>query len=176
MAPRLSITTSDITTLDVGAVVNAANTSLLGGVVVDVGIHCAAGPALLAECRTFGGCATGDAKITAGHDLLARHVIHAVWPVWRGGARREADLLAGCYRRAMQLAGERGLKTIAFAAISCGVYGYPAELAARVAVDTVSTAFETAVSIERVYFVCFKADIKRAYEFALRHHPLGETS
>lgn len=173
---QLLITTADITTLDVDVVVNAANTSLLGGGGVDGAIHRAAGPALLAECRTLGGCATGDAKITDGYDLPARHVIHAVGPVWHGGARREADLLAGCYRRAMQLADDRALKTIAFAAISCGVYGYPAEAAARVAVDTVSAALETAVSSAQVYFVCFEAWITRAYEAALGHYPLGEKS
>lgn len=175
MAPRLSITTVDITTLDVDAVVNAANTSLLGGGGVDGAIHRSVGPALLAEGRTLSGSATGDAKITDGHCLLARHVIHAVGPVWRGGTQRETSLIAGCYRRAMQLATERSLKTIAFAAISCGVYGYPAELAARVAVDTVSTALETAISREQVYFVCFQIDVKHAYESELRHHPLGKS-
>ena len=164
---RLSISTADITTLSVDAIVNAANTSLLGGGGVDGAIHRAAGPGLLAACRELGGGTTGSAKITGGHDLPARHVIHAVGPIWRGGARGEAEQLAGCYRRAIELAGEHGLKTIAFAAISCGVYGYPPDKAATVAVGAVRAALAGAPSIEEVTFVCFEPRVRAALERAL---------
>ena len=165
--PRLVVSTADITTLAVDAIVNAANTRLLGGGGVDGAIHRAAGPGLLAECRTLGGCATGGAKITGGYDLPARHVIHAVGPVWHGGTRGEAEQLTGCYRRAIELAGEHGLKTIAFAAISCGVYGYPPEQAAAVAVDAVRAELAGAPSIEEVTFVCFEPRVKAAFDRAL---------
>ena len=164
---RLFISTADITTLAVDAIVNAANTRLLGGGGVDGAIHRAAGPGLLAECRTLGGCPTGSAKITGGYDLPARHVIHAVGPVWHEGTRDEAEQLAGCYRRAIELAGERELKTIAFAAISCGIYGYPPDEAATVAVGAIRAALAGAPSIEEVTFVCFEPRIKAAFERAL---------
>src|SRR4051812_34595202 len=141
---RLDILVADITTLDVDAIVNAANTSLLGGGGVDGAIHRAAGPELLAECRTLGGCATGSAKITRGYRLKARHVIHAVGPVWEGGGRHEEDLLASCYRTAITLAAEHKLSSIAYPAISTGIYRFPPERAARIAVGTVTSELAAA--------------------------------
>ena len=167
MPARLEISTADIATLDVDGIVNAANTSLLGGGGVDGAIHRAAGPELLAECRTLGGCETGDAKMTRGHRLPARHVIHAVGPVWRGGSHGEAVLLGSCYRRALELAARHGLRTIAFPAISCGAYGYPVAAAAAVAVVAVRAFLETDQSIELVLFVCFGSDVQAAYADAL---------
>jgi O-acetyl-ADP-ribose deacetylase len=156
---RLEVCVADITTLAVDAVVNAANTSLLGGGGVDGAIHRAAGPELLAECRTLGGCATGGAKITRGYRLPARHVIHAVGPVWSGGKRGEADLLASCYRTALALAAAQKLTSIAFPAISTGVYRFPPQRAARIAVGTVTAELAAAPSgITRVVFCCFSAE------------------
>ena len=170
---RLTVSTADITTLAVDAIVNAANTRLLGGGGVDGAIHRAAGPGLLAECRTLGGCPTGGAKITGGYELPARHVIHAVGPVWHEGTRGEAEQLAGCYRRAIELAAELELKTVAFAAISCGIYGYPPDQAATVAVRAVGAALASAPSIEEVTFVCFEPRVRTAFERALSSDRAG---
>ena len=148
----------DITAADVDAIVNAANTSLLGGGGVDGAIHRAGGPSILAECRSLGGCATGDAKATTAGDLPARWVIHAVGPVWRGGDSGEAELLASCHRRALEVAGELGARSIAFPAISCGIYGYPPELAAAVAVGAVRGH-----ELELVRFVLFGDDTYEAF-------------
>ena len=166
MAARIELIQGDITRVTVDAIVNAANTSLLGGGGVDGAIHRAAGPELLAECRTLGGCRTGSAKITRGYKLPARFVVHAVGPVYGGGESGEPDLLAGCYRTALQLAADNGCTSIAFPAISCGVYRYPLADAAEIAVREVFEFLRTDTRLQRVVFVLFGERAYSAFERA----------
>lgn len=163
---RLLVVSGDIVTLPVDAIVNAANNSLLGGGGVDGAIHAAAGPALLEECRRLNGCPTGEARLTRGYRLPARFVIHTVGPVWSGGNRGEAELLAACYRNSLQLAVTTGIKTIAFPAISCGVYGYPVDQAAAIAVARCRRFLAGDANIDRLYLVCFSDPLLHAYQAA----------
>ena len=164
---KLEIITGDITEQDVDAIVNAANCSLLGGGGVDGAIHRAAGPELLAECRTLHGCETGKAKITKGYRLKAHYVIHTPGPVWHGGGHGEEALLASCYRSCMALAAENGCKTVDFPSISTGVYHFPLEKASKIAVDTITACLEEYPAIERVRMVCFNKHTQRFYQAAL---------
>ena len=162
-AAKIDIVRGDITKLDVDAIVNAANATLLGGGGVDRAIHRAAGPELLAECRTFGGCRPGEAKLTQGYRLPARFVIHTVGPFWTGGKRGEPQILVNCYRNSLQLAVDNRIKTIAFPAISCGAYGYPIQEATRIAVETTHEFLRENDKIDKVLFVLWAEDIYEAY-------------
>jgi O-acetyl-ADP-ribose deacetylase (regulator of RNase III) len=166
MKSRMEVVREDITQLAVDAIVNAANSALLGGGGVDGAIHRAAGPELLAECRTLGGCPTGLAKITKGYRLPARFVIHAVGPVWHGGGHGEDALLASCYRESLALAAQHGVRSIAFPAISCGIYGFPADRAAPIALGETAAFLAAHPDLERVVFACWDEDVLRAYRAA----------
>ena len=165
---QLEVVSGDITKLAVDAIVNAANSSLLGGGGVDGAIHRAAGPELVAACRLLGGCKTGDAKITPGFRLPAKHVIHTVGPVWRGGTDGEPELLASCYRRSIELAIGNGVRTLAFPAISCGIYGYPIDAAAEIAIGETRRVLGDGNDLDRVLFVAFGGDVRSALERSLR--------
>lgn len=167
MKERLKILKGDITQLQVDAIINAANPTLLGGGGVDGAIHKAAGPGLFEECKKLGGCAVGHAKISKGYRLPAKYVIHTVGPVWRGGVKGEPQLLSSCYQECLNIALEYGIKTIAFPAISCGIYGYPISQAATIAIKETANFLELHTEIESVAFVCFDDTVYEAYEHAL---------
>ena len=167
MSERIEIVVGDITKLELDAIVNAANTSLLGGGGVDGAIHRAAGPELGDECRALGGCSTGEAKITKGHGLPADWVIHTVGPVWHGGKADEDQLLAGCYRNSLELARQHQIRSIAFPSISAGAYHFPLELAAKIAIETVAAFLETDEEIRKVVFCCFGEDAAQTYRSIL---------
>ncbi len=169
---RLEVVQGDITMMNVDAIVNAANNSLLGGGGVDGAIHQAAGPRLLDECRTLGGCATGDAKITGGYSLPARWVVHTVGPVWHGGAHGEDDLLASAYRRSLEVAAENGARTVAFPSISTGVYGFPVERAAPIALREIARFLRENEAVEKVYMVTHGDDTYEVYRRALEEMPV----
>ncbi|UCH63058.1 MAG: O-acetyl-ADP-ribose deacetylase [Fidelibacterota bacterium] len=173
MAARITLVQGDITIQQVDAIVNAANERLLGGGGVDGAIHRAAGPQLLVECRTLGGCPTGEARITKGYRLPALFVIHTVGPVWRGGNKSEPELLASCYHSSLRLAVDNGVKTVAFPSISTGVYGFPIELAAPIAVGTVQDFLADETAVEEVRFVCFSSEDYAVYQNELRRLGIG---
>ena len=168
MNGKLEARRANIVTLDVDAIVNAANTTLLGGGGVDGAIHRTAGPELLAQCKTLGGCPTGEARLTKGYRLPARHVIHTVGPVYRDGKHGEPELLASCYRSSLALAADNGVKTMAFPAISCGVYGYPLEDAVAIAVRECASGLERHPQIEKIIFACLDEKMLKLYESALK--------
>lgn len=172
MQGKLEARLANIVALQMDAIVNAANTSLLGGGGVDGAIHRAAGPELLQECRTIGGCPTGEARITRGYRLPAKHVIHTVGPVWQGGGQREAELLASCYRTSLALAATHGIRTLAFPAISCGVYRYPVGDAVRIAVHECAQAIAREARVEKIVFACFDEDMLGLYRAEIQK--LGE--
>ena len=163
----INVIQGDITQLEVDAIVNAANKSLLGGGGVDGAIHRAAGPELLEECKTLDGCETGEAKLTKGYNLKAKYVIHTVGPVWNGGTRREDQLLANCYQNSLQLANEKGLKSIAFPAISTGVYRFPIDSACRIVLESIRNYLKSDDSINEIYLVCFDQDVFDQYNILM---------
>ncbi len=165
---KIELSRADITQIDVDAIVNAANNSLLGGGGVDGTIHRTAGPELLAECRELGGCATGDAKITKGYNLLAKYVIHTVGPIWNSGNEGEAELLASCYNRCFELAAQHNIETMAFPAVSTGVYGFPSDAAARIAVTQAANHIAENSKIKKVIFTCFNPATFDAYTEAVK--------
>ncbi len=171
MRERVDLIVADITTLRVDAIVNAANSSLLGGAGVDGAIHAAAGPELLAECRTLGGCPTGEAKVSRGYNLPAKHVIHTVGPIWRGGGSNEDELLAACYQNSLTVAVDNDVETIAFPAISTGVFGFPKERAAEIAVREVARFLAAGSMLRKVTFVCFSERDFDIYQLVLGRDP-----